>query len=73
MWKIIVLCAIVGLTAAQKAVYNNYKVFRMVPSTETQLEFLQELENGYDGVSKSSSSYKYALQIQVIRKEILKF
>lgn len=51
MWKIIVLCAIVGLTAAQKAVYNNYKVFRMVPSTETQLEFLQELENGYDGFS----------------------
>ncbi|XP_011877191.1 PREDICTED: zinc carboxypeptidase-like [Vollenhovia emeryi] len=51
MWKIIVLCAFVGLAAAQKAVYNNYKVFRMIPTTETQLEILQELENGYDGFS----------------------
>ncbi|XP_011701633.1 PREDICTED: zinc carboxypeptidase-like [Wasmannia auropunctata] len=51
MWKI-VLCAIVGLAAAEKALYNNYKVFRMIPTTETQLEVLQEFENTvYDGFS----------------------
>lgn len=64
MWKIIVLCAIVGLAAAQKAVYNNYKVFRMIPTTKTQLEILQELENGYDGVSKF---FIYTLQIYKLR------
>lgn len=52
MWKIIVLCAIVGLADAQKAIYNNYKVFRIIPTTKTHLENLQELENVYDGVSK---------------------
>ncbi|XP_071555610.1 zinc carboxypeptidase-like [Temnothorax nylanderi] len=53
MWKIIVLCAIVCLAsgATQKALYNNYKVFRLIPTTETQLENLRELENVYDGFS----------------------
>jgi murein tripeptide amidase MpaA len=51
MWKIIVLCTIVGLTAAQKAVFNNYKVFRMIPTSQTQLEILRELEEISDGFS----------------------
>ncbi|KAG5334766.1 CBPA1 carboxypeptidase, partial [Acromyrmex charruanus] len=49
MWKIIVLCAIVSLAAGQKALYNNYKVFRMTPTTKTQLEILHEMENVNDG------------------------
>lgn len=57
MWKVIVLCAIVSLAAAQKAVFNNYKVFKLIPTTETQLEILRQLENGYDGVSRFSLSY----------------
>lgn len=65
MWKIIVLCAIVGLAAAQKAVYNNYKVFRMIPTTKTQLEILQQLENGYDGVSKFLLNYILQIQVQI--------
>ncbi|KAL0122841.1 hypothetical protein PUN28_007490 [Cardiocondyla obscurior] len=51
MWKIIVLCTIVGLASAQTARYNNYKVFRITPSTQTQLETLRELEHIYDGFS----------------------
>ncbi|KYN42302.1 Zinc carboxypeptidase A 1, partial [Trachymyrmex septentrionalis] len=49
MWKIIVLCAIVSLAAGQKALYDNYKVFRMIPTTKTQLEILHEMENINDG------------------------
>ncbi|XP_012529192.3 zinc carboxypeptidase [Monomorium pharaonis] len=51
MWKITVLCAIVSLAAAQKALYNNYKVFRITPITEKQVEILHELENINDGFS----------------------
>lgn len=51
-WKIIVLCVIVGLAAAEKAIYSNYKVFRINPTTEAQLKYLKELENLYNGVSK---------------------
>ncbi|KAL6261804.1 hypothetical protein P5V15_006891 [Pogonomyrmex californicus] len=51
MWKIIVLCTIVGLTAAQKAAFNNYKVFRLIPTSEAQLEILRELEEVSDGFS----------------------
>lgn len=52
MWKIIVLCT-VCLTAAQKATFNNYKVFRIIPTTEAQINKLHQLEAIHDGVSRS--------------------
>lgn len=52
MWKVIVLCAILGLTAAQKATFENYKVFRVTPITEEQLEILRQLENVHNEVSR---------------------
>lgn len=61
MWKIIMLCAIVGLTVGQKALYDNYKVFRMIPTTKTQLEILHEMEN--DGAVSKFLNYRYVLQI----------
>ncbi|XP_011160941.1 zinc carboxypeptidase [Solenopsis invicta] len=51
MWKIIVLCTIVCLAAAQKATFNNYKVFRIIPTTEEQVNNLQQLQAIYDGFS----------------------
>ncbi|XP_067211704.1 zinc carboxypeptidase [Linepithema humile] len=51
MWKIIVLCTIVGLAAAQKATFKNYKVFRIIPTTEAQVEILREFQEVSDGFS----------------------
>ncbi|XP_077257112.1 zinc carboxypeptidase-like isoform X1 [Temnothorax americanus] len=51
MSKIIVLCTIVCLAAAQKATFNNYKVFRFIPSTEAQVNELQQLGTIFDGFS----------------------
>ncbi|XP_011160261.1 zinc carboxypeptidase [Solenopsis invicta] len=75
MWKIIVLCAIVGLTTAQKALYNNYKVFKLIPTTETQLEILQELENAYDGFSfwKSPSMVNKQADLMVAPHKLPEF
>lgn len=58
MKKIIVLCAIVCLAATQKATFNNYKVFRIIPTTEAQVNKLHQMEEILDGVSKF-------LQIQI--------
>ncbi|KMQ94422.1 zinc carboxypeptidase a 1 [Lasius niger] len=51
MWKVIVLCTILGLAIAQKARFNNYKVFRIIPNTEAQVEILRQLEEVPDGFS----------------------
>lgn len=52
MWKVILLCAFVGLSAVeQKASFENYKVFRIVPVTEKQVQLLRQLEDITDGVS----------------------
>ncbi|XP_011690613.1 PREDICTED: zinc carboxypeptidase isoform X2 [Wasmannia auropunctata] len=51
MSKIIVLCMIVWLAAAQKATFNNYKVFRIIPTTEAQVNKLHLLEAIPDGFS----------------------
>nr|XP_012226656.1 PREDICTED: zinc carboxypeptidase A 1-like [Linepithema humile] len=51
MWKITVVCMIVSLAAAQKATYVNYKVFKIIPTTEAQIETLHEFENILDGFS----------------------
>ncbi|EFN74039.1 Zinc carboxypeptidase A 1 [Camponotus floridanus] len=44
MWKAIVLCTILSLAIAQKARFDNYKVFSIIPTTEAQLEILRGLE-----------------------------
>ncbi|XP_014486631.1 PREDICTED: zinc carboxypeptidase-like [Dinoponera quadriceps] len=51
MWKAILLCAFVGLATAQKATFNNYKVFRIMPITGKQVELLRQLEEIPDGFS----------------------
>ncbi|XP_011632281.1 zinc carboxypeptidase-like [Pogonomyrmex barbatus] len=51
MLKIITLCIIVCLTIAQKATFNNYKVFRIIPTTQTQVNELRQLEEILDGFS----------------------
>lgn len=52
MWKIIALFLLVSLAAAEKASYENYKVFRIIPATVDQVETLRALEEIPDGVSK---------------------
>lgn len=48
MYKFLVL-TLVTLAAAQKASYENYQVFSILPSTESQLEILRQIED-HDGV-----------------------
>ncbi|XP_072767276.1 uncharacterized protein [Anoplolepis gracilipes] len=45
MWKAVVLCTFLGLAVAQRATFNNYKVFRIIPTTEPQVKILRELED----------------------------
>lgn len=53
MWSIIALNMIVSLTIAQKATFDNYKVFSIVPTTEEQIEQLYQMIQIHDGVSRS--------------------
>ncbi|KAL6261345.1 hypothetical protein P5V15_006442 [Pogonomyrmex californicus] len=43
MWKTIILLTIIGLVTADKATFHNYKVFRITPTTQTQVELLHRL------------------------------
>lgn len=52
MWSIIALNMIVSLTA-QKATFDNYKVFSIVPTKEEQIEQLYQMIQIHDGVSRS--------------------
>lgn len=52
MWKILVLCTIVGLATGQMATYRDYKVFRIVPRTQEQVDMLRHLDTLSDGVSR---------------------
>jgi hypothetical protein len=54
MWKILVLCTIVGVATAEIATFNNYKVFRIIPSSVAQVEALRQLDTFSDGVSRST-------------------
>lgn len=58
MWKIIAICMIVSLVAAHKATYVNYKVFRIIPTTEAQIEKLHEFQKIFDGVSGQSNDIR---------------
>ncbi|KAH0947740.1 hypothetical protein HN011_000538 [Eciton burchellii] len=51
MWKILVLCTIVGVATAEIATFNNYKVFRIIPSSVAQVEALRQLDTFSDGFS----------------------
>ncbi|XP_011698098.1 PREDICTED: zinc carboxypeptidase A 1-like, partial [Wasmannia auropunctata] len=51
MWKIIILCTIVGLVAAEQATFDNYKVFRIATTTKKQAELLSQLGDVPDGFS----------------------
>lgn len=43
----------VGMVAAHQATYENYKVFKITPTTQTQADFLNSLVEHFDGVSKA--------------------
>ncbi|XP_011175147.1 zinc carboxypeptidase [Solenopsis invicta] len=49
MWRITVLFIVTTGLAAAKVTYENYKLFRIIPTMETHLEVLQSLnnENGF--------------------------
>jgi len=44
---------IVIMVIAQKATYENYKVFRITPTTEKQLKLIHKLRQFRDRVSRS--------------------
>lgn len=52
MWKTIILCTVVSLVAAEKATFDNYKVFKIAATNQTQAELLNQLAEVPDGVSK---------------------
>lgn len=54
MWKLIFV-ALVALATAEKVRYDNYKVFRVVPQTEEQVEVIRNLEEVSDAVCTSTS------------------
>ncbi|CAK9803556.1 Zinc carboxypeptidase A 1 [Anthophora plagiata] len=50
MWKILFF-AFVALATAEQVKYDNYKVFRVTPQTEEQLQFVKNLEDVSDAFS----------------------
>ncbi|XP_032691325.1 zinc carboxypeptidase-like [Odontomachus brunneus] len=40
MWKAILLCAFVGLTASEKIFYENYKLYVVIPHKQQDLDYL---------------------------------
>lgn len=50
MWKVFLL-ALVALATAEQIKYDNYKVFRVTPQTEDQLEIVRHLEEISDSYS----------------------
>lgn len=53
MMRLLVAIAFVAFATAEKVAYDNYKVYRILPSSEEHLEVLKQLENlEGDAVSK---------------------
>lgn len=50
MWKLFIL-SLVAFAAAERATYNNYKVYRLTPQTEAQVELIRQLEQFSDAYS----------------------
>lgn len=51
IWKITALSTIMIIITAQKAIYENYKVFRVTPITIKQMILLRQLTQFRDRVS----------------------
>ncbi|XP_046833285.1 zinc carboxypeptidase-like [Vespa crabro] len=73
MYKLLIL-SLVALVAAQKASYENYQVFSVLPSTESQLEILSQIED-YDGFSlwKTLSAVNMTVDIMVAPNKLADF
>lgn len=48
--SLFVFLAILGAKAAEKARYDNYRVYEILIENEEQLEVMQQIENFPDGV-----------------------
>lgn len=51
MLRTIVFVALVAFATAEKVTFENYKVFRVIPSSQEQLDLLKHLEGLNEGVS----------------------
>ncbi|XP_029664068.1 zinc carboxypeptidase-like [Formica exsecta] len=51
MWSLIVLNMIMSLAIAQKATFENYKVFSIMPTTQSQFQQLYKIVKFHDGFS----------------------
>ncbi|XP_035741205.1 zinc carboxypeptidase-like [Vespa mandarinia] len=73
MYKLLIL-SLVALVAAEKASYENYQVFSVLPSTKSQLEILSQIED-YDGFSlwKISSTVNMTVDIMVAPNKLADF
>lgn len=54
LWKIVLL-ALIAIASAEKARFDNYRVYTINIGNEKQLEIMKEIENYPDGVSILSS------------------
>ncbi|KAL2729447.1 zinc carboxypeptidase-like [Vespula squamosa] len=73
MYKLLIL-TLVALATAQKASYENYQVFSVLPSTESQLEILRQIEN-HDGFSlwKTPSLVNMTVDVMVAPNKLAEF
>lgn len=51
MLRTLFLIAFVALATAEKVTFENYKVFKIIPTSTEQIEFLRQFEERIDGVS----------------------
>lgn len=51
MFKILVFTTIVALALTEKVTFENYTVFRIIPSSKEHIETLKYLEDVHQGVS----------------------
>ena len=50
-----VFFALVALGLGEKATFENYKVYRVVPETQEHLKLLHKMEDSADGVRKKNN------------------
>lgn len=50
VFSLFVLLAILGAKAAEKARYDNYRVYEILIESDEQLELMQQIESFPDGV-----------------------
>ncbi|XP_017893176.1 zinc carboxypeptidase-like [Ceratina calcarata] len=74
MWKLIFL-AVLALATAEQVKYDNYKVFRVVPQTEEQLEAVKQLGSTSDAFSfwKEPSTLQNFADVMVAPHKIAEF